>query len=462
MKYGSLLIFFGASLAFAQESKNVQIKNVQLQKMSLSLEQAEKQAVENSPNLKSAAASKDAAASQALTSKSLLWPRLSIDGYYFYQTEVPEANLGFGKVPFGTHDNYALGPVLSYTLFDGGRDRKAFNSLNALGEAREADYEARRAQLKLNLRVIYFRVQQALKNLALTADALRLSLAQNRDIDLRFKAGAASRLDQISSHKDTLSYQMRFNQAQTDLARTLRDLFALIGTGEGLDTTRPVSAEVSHRLPQRVEPPTLVIDLDQVEQTLKQFTSRESEKPASDHPEIVSLQKSEEASRYAAESARGGYWPKLQLQAKSQILYPNLVIPEQAHQNTLGVNLSFPIFEGNLTPHQISQRTSEAMATAFQREQRRSDFDRDWLKIQNVLTNLRRQQKISQQNVEESHQIEKLTYDSYRSGRVRFLDVQSANFRLLEAQVDSAQIDQQILEQTANLEYLAENIQHEK
>ena len=57
--------------------------------------------------------------------------------------------------------------------------------------------------------------------------------------------------------------------------------------------------------------------------------------------------------------------------------------------------------------------------------------------------------------MQESQQIEKLTYDTYRGGRARFLYVQSANLRLLEAQVNAAEIDHQILEQTANLEYLS-------
>lgn len=427
----------------------------QAQRVSLSLEQAETQALESSPALKAAAASREGASAQALSSKASLWPRLSIDGYYFYQTNVPEKDMGFGKLVFGTHDNYALGPVISYTLYDGGRERKTFNSLSALGEARGADYETRRAQLRLNLRITYFRVQRALKNLAFTADALRLSMAQNHDIDLRTKAGAASRLDQILSHKESLTYQMRFNQAQTELGGALRDLFVLVGGVETYDTARPVSADVLRRLPPGVESPTLVVDLDLPEQTLAKFAKADRQKPPGDHPEMVALQKMEEASRFAADSARGGYWPRIQLQAKSQWIYPNFVIPEQANQNTLGVNVSFPIFEGNLTPNQVSQKSSEALAASYQREQRRQDFDRDWVKIHDVLSNLQRQQKISQQNVQESQQIEKLTYDSYRSGRARYLDVQSANLRLLEAQMNATELDHQILEQTANLEYLS-------
>jgi outer membrane protein TolC len=302
-------------------------------------------------------------------------------------------------------------------------------------------------------------VQLALKSLQLTADSLNLALAQSHDIELRFRAGAASRLDQISAHKDTLSYQMKFNQVQADLARELRDLFALTGDGEKQDTARPVPGDLAKKLPPGVAAPTLVIDLELPEKTLSRFSQKEKdqekEKPSSRHPELVSLEKSEEASRFAIESVRGGYWPRIQLQAKAQIIYPNVVLPEQANQNTLGINLSFPIFEGALTQNQLSQRSREALAVSFQKAQRQLEFDRDWQKIQNALANLRRQQHLNQQSAQETQQIGKLTYNSYRNGRGRFLDVQAANFRLLEVQVNAAEIDQQILEQTANLDYLS-------
>ncbi|WP_413289996.1 TolC family protein [Bdellovibrio sp. HCB337] len=433
------------------------------QVFSLTLEQAEEQAFRTSPALKSAQASSEAAASQAMVSKSFLWPRISLDGTYYYQSNVPEADMGpVGTIKFGTHNNYFIGPVLSYTLFDGGQSRNNFESFLAVNEARRADYQARQAQLRLNLRVSYFRVQLALKSLMLTADALKLAQAQSHDIDVRFRAGASSRLDQVSANKDMLSYQMRFNQAQGDLGRALRDLFSLTGGGETLDTSRPIPNELTRNIPAGVESPSLVVQLDTPEKSLEKVLGRTGNEPALNHPELVSLEKITQASQQAAESAKGGYWPLLQLQAKAQWIYPNLVIPEQAWQNTLGVNLVFPLFEGNLTPNQVSQRNSEALASDFQRQQRQVDFQKDWRKIQDGLENLKRQQKINQQTVKQSHEIEKLTYQAYRSGRVRFLDVQSANFRLLESQVNAAEIDHQILEQNANLEYLASQAEDQR
>lgn len=433
---------------------------VHAQVFSLTLEQAEERAFKNSSTLKGAQASVDVASSQAQVSKSVLWPRLSLEAFYFYQSNVPEKDMGpIGTVPFGTHDNYAIGPMLSYTLFDGGKDHKTYDSFKALSEARKADYQARVAQFRLNLRVSYYRVLLASKALLLITDSLKLALAQSHDIDLRFRAGTASRLDQISAHKDQLSYQLRFNQAQTNLGRALRDLLSLVGEDEKWDTSRPIPSELLRKTPSVVEPPSLVVQLDSTEKILQVVVKKEKATLAQNHPELVSLEKTAQASRSAVQSAEGGYWPKIQIYAKSQLIYPNVVIPEQTQQNIFGVALNLPLFEGTLTPKQSSQRRSEALVADLQREQKRRDFIRDWNKIRDGLINLKRQQKINQQNVAESKKIERLTYESYRSGRVRFLDVQSANFRLLEAQVNAVEIDHQILEQTASLEYLSSKVE---
>jgi outer membrane protein len=438
----------------------------QTPRFSLSLSQAEEQTLQKSPALKAALASSEAASFQALTAKSPLWPRLSLEGSYFYLSNVPEKDLGpLGVVAFGSHSNYAVGPMLSYTLFDGGRDRGQFESLKALSEARKADAQNRVSQLRLALRVGYYRVQLAARTLILTANSLKLAQAHSYDIDNRFRAGAASRLDQISAHKEQLSYQLRFNQAQTQLGVALNDLFSLTGHEEVLNTSRPVPEELLRNIPSGTDPPTLVIQVDTIEKSLEKIGGKQSENFSLQHPELLSLEKAAEASRSAAESARGGYWPKLQIYAKSQLIYPNLIIPEQVQQNTLGINLSLPLFEGRLTPNQTSQRNSEAIAADQMREQKRRDFERDWRKLRDNLENLQRQRKINQQNVSESKLIEKLTYDTYRSGRARFLDVQSANFRLLEAEMAAAEVDQQILEQSAQLEYLsgqAEDKSYEK
>jgi hypothetical protein len=135
--------------------------------------------------------------------------------------------------------------------------------------------------------------------LELTVDSLRLSLAQDKDIEMRYKAGAASRLDEVQAKRDVLSYQLKFRQAQADLAGSFRDLLALEGNTQVLDTSCPVSPAVEEKLPQGIEVPTVRIDLDSLEGSLSALSAKDSEFSFSglNHPEVMSLQSQADASR---------------------------------------------------------------------------------------------------------------------------------------------------------------------
>ncbi len=166
------------------------------------LPQALRDAREKSSNLKAFSSSAQAAQHQADSAGAALYPNLSVQGSYFYQTEVPSLTLGpVGPVSFGTNSNYSVGPVLSYTLFDGGKIRDNAKSHDLLAKARETNTATQEKQMELSVRQAYFRVQYALKQLVLTSDLLKLSSAQSRDIDLRFHAGSSSKLDQIQARR---------------------------------------------------------------------------------------------------------------------------------------------------------------------------------------------------------------------------------------------------------------------
>jgi outer membrane protein TolC len=74
-----------------------------------SLTDAEQRAETLSPTLKAQAAIVESANAGADSTKSALLPNLSLQGSYFYQTEVPEENIGpLGTLQFGSHNNYAI------------------------------------------------------------------------------------------------------------------------------------------------------------------------------------------------------------------------------------------------------------------------------------------------------------------------------------------------------------------
>ena len=348
-----------------------------------------------------------------------------------------------------------MGPALYYTLFDGGQARRQWKSNENLAKARAEDFRANEKQLRLSLRLAYFKLQYSLRNLMAVADSLKLSQAQEHDIHIRFQAGASSRLDSVNSRRQTISDLLKFRQAQNDLASAVRDLFALTGESQDYDTSRPVPRELSGDMPKGIDPATMVVDVEPIEKTVGNFGGRKISGPGQEHPEIKSLAYSVEASKLASDAATAILWPKLQFSARAEYMYPNLVFPDTVQQNIFTVNLTMPLFEFDMTRNLASQHLKESMANEYQRQQKLVDFSRDWHKQKDLLASLRSQELLSEENAKEAGEAARLTYQSYKVGKKEYLDVESADVQLLEAQVNAAQVQTNILNTMAQLDFLS-------
>ncbi|MHA0111990.1 TolC family protein, partial [Klebsiella pneumoniae] len=64
------------------------------------------------------------------------------------------------------------------------------------------------------------------------------------------------------------------------------------------------------------------------------------------HPTLVALSKLGDAERLAAESKDNELMPTIQLFAKSAYEYPNGPLDERVWQNSYGLSVSMPIFDG--------------------------------------------------------------------------------------------------------------------
>ena len=384
---------------------------------------------------------------------------MSFQANYFYQTEVPSKAIGnLGVINFGNHNNYGIGPVLTYTVFDNHKTSKSAESYNFMAMSKKTNYLVQKKKLELKLRQVYFRSQYALRELTLTAKALKTSAAQERDINIKLRAGSSSQLDQTEARRDVISYQLKYRQAQTQLTNFLRELISLTGVGDGLDTSGPVPNELFSEIPKGGGDPTLRIILDPIESTVNKFSilikANNRNAPTDVHPELQTLNEQTESYRLASESEKSGLWPKIQFQANSQYIYPDAIIQKSIIQNTIGVTLSMPLYEGEATRSRSATKLNEAISNEYLKKQRLSDLVQDFSKAWDMVISLRSQKVLSEQSVRDAQVVEHLTYQSYKAGKIRYLDVQDANLKLLEAEVIYAQIESSLLNEIAMLDYL--------
>ena len=244
------------------------------------------------------------------------------------------------------------------------------------------------------------------------------------------------------------------------MASYLQELIALTGVGQELNTAKSVPNILLSDMPEGVETPTVRVSLDSLESTLEKISpTQDSYKkfsaPTEEHFEMQVFTHEAASSRMASESEKAGVWPKVQLQAKSQYIYPDVVIPKNIIQNTIGVTLSVPFYEGDASKSRSALKLNEALSSEFLKKQKLSDLTRDFIRARDSISSLLMQRSVSLQSVQDARMVESLTFQSYKNGKIRYLDVQDANLKLLEAEVSYAQIQSKILMETAVLSYLS-------
>lgn len=412
----------------------------------ISLKDTEQWALKSSYSVKALEAEGDAIGNKMTAQRSLLFPKISFDATYRYLSEVPELNFpGGAKAAFGDNQNYSVGPILTWTVWDFGSVRKAVKGIESQGTSKKHEKNLADRQILLSARLAYFKIQLRTEQMRLVGNSLKLAESQYRDIQNRIKAGSANHIDLLSSHKEVLNFKLQYRQIQSDLSSDIRDLYALIGKNDSNDVS-------------------LSIEVDSIQSSLKELSAKYGnnqldEAKLGQHPLIKMHTANMESNRLIAESFKANQLPKLSLFLKSSLDYPNGPVLEQIQQNTIGVALSMPLYEGGKSSNESAEKQNLARAFENRQNQARVDIIRDWNKAKDQLNGLRDKSGIYKNSVSESLEHAKLVYSSYRAGKTSFLEVQTANLHALETRVQSTTNDVQMLIQLAYLASISEGLE---
>jgi outer membrane protein TolC len=415
--------------------------------LTLTRAEAEQDALRNSEQIKSFAERTHAAQEQTDAQYSLLFPRITFDARYSYLTYIPEIPVFGDSFAFGAHNNYAYGPVLTYTLWDTFAARKAYQGFSALTEARDQERRREALRLLLETRSDYVRVQESLEELRAVRDSLDLARSQNSYITKRTKAGGATQLDRVESERAIISYEIQFAQKQAVLSSAIQDLLA-----RTRDRDVP---DLSHPGPAGMENISLEVNFDSLQKTLDEVKDLLIPPPDESHPSIQSQELLARSAELQGASIKAGIFPVIQLRGGVHLQYPNPPVIEQKNQNQIALVASMPLFEMNRTYHLSEEKLREADSARYQEGQIRIDLHRDFGKGQDLLTSLLNQQKLAAQDVVKSSESARMYYDQYKGGIVNLIDVQAADNRALLSKVNKARIDAQIINQVDQLRALS-------
>ena len=418
----------------------------------LPLETAQQLSLAYSPELKALKADETSLVKRADAGLAPGRPSLSFDASYSRLSEVSRLSLpvpGNRSIQFGDYYAYTLGPSFNWMFWDFGSTRFNYESAGSLALSKASDIDGLKSRIVLESRLAYFKIKLALDQTVLIGESRRLAEAQYNDIKLRYEAGAANRMDMLSSRAELLNRAMQFSQARAELAGAARDFFYQAGMEKKADLSYPADGRLKALLAKDEPPPTILIEMDATEKLMLLMTATALSGPSSSHPALMAFSEAGRSFEQARKALEAGRYPRFQLFAKSYLAYPNGAILKQYSQNVLGVGLNLPVFEGWRVTREIEARSADIDSVKARKDRAADSLSLSWEKAQDQLNSLKVQASINTDTLNTAAELETLTYDSYKAGRSTFLEVQNANLKALDAKIQAARTDIQILNQLA-------------
>ena len=401
----------------------------------LAISEIENSAREYSPRLKSLISEQKAARERAAAQKTQFYPKLFLDGSYKYNSNVPQIELplaGFKPIQFGDNANYSIGPAASWTLWDAGVMGNAYRSAYTAAEAKNDEVETVRRKVILEARESYFQATLAGEQVKLYTDALKLAQAQYDDIKINVQAGTKNLVDELQSHQEVLTRMRQLRQSKADTVSALVDLSAVTGKDY-------------HEA-----------EFESMDNMLLRFEPFITLKLNKNHPSLAAYTKIAESTEYLRRASEAARWPKLMLSAKSSLDYPNGMKLESCNQNAVGATVNWTLFESGASRNRIKENEDIKAARLNSGEQALADISRQWDKNMEQVRSLEDQRQLNEISVAETDRLAQIIYKTYKTGSISFLEVENANFKALEAKIQSARTKVQILMSLAILADMAE------
>jgi len=439
------------------EAENV---SFQSPKWSVTLQGAEEAVLRRSPSVAAAKFDRLSAEKSAAAQETSLLPQVGADGYLKYIDQLSTMSILPGHpIVMGEHQNWSAGLSASWTVWDWGSLRSAWKSAGAVTSQKSEALRLTQRQALLAVRSAYLQVRLAREQVRLLGDSLLLAQSQQKDVEARVEAGTAGQLDLSSARQETLSRRRGLREARASLAGSLRDLADLTGESPTADPSLPLDEVTAAKPPQDIDKPTLILEMEPEETVRGRLTEalpalELSLKNSAAQPQIQQWTDAVEAARRQASSAKASMLPKIQVTGRASYDYPNQFAPVTVQQNTAMVSASMPIFDWGRSLKQASAAKAQADAAEARRAQAQADWERDLAKADDQYKALQDEAALDHQSSVEADDFAKLVRDSYRAGRSTYLEVESADLKSLQAQVQSARTHVQVLLQAAVLKSL--------
>lgn len=395
--------------------------------LSVTLDEAVRTGLRNSPGLRRARANVREAETQETGAMGDFLPDLSLS-YGFSDASTGRLDPTGQAITTTSFDTQLTGSI---DLLDGLRRFNELDNAEMQVTAQRATFEQRRYELMLQVKRAFFDAVAARERIRVEQDRVERQREQLEFVRQQIELGQATRADSLSSRVNLNDARLALLNARND-ARAAQ--FAL---AEAMGVKQRVAPAEQAAL----EPDTLELDRDRL------MTMAEEQAPR-----VRSARRSADAAESSVDAQKSSFAPSLQL--SGGWAWQNADFPPKDRSWSLQLRGSLPLFDG--FQRETGVAAAQARADAAEAQVRsevlavRSEVDDAYSQMQTALAGL----ELARESVELSRENLRVARQRYRLGANTILELQQAQIDLQQAEVDliQRQFDYQVAE--ARLESL--------
>jgi len=398
--------------------------------MSWSLADAIQYGLDHSPDLAVAASQrveKEEARAEVFSS---FLPDLAFEGGYMYMDNVPRIPVNFTVDPpgsqtppfeiyrealVGAQDNFKAKLTLNQLLFASGKVYYAHRAAKGQIESAREQEQALKIKVAERIAEACNGVLVANSAAAVQREALAAAQAHLQQVQDRFQAGAATRLERLRSQVEVSNLEPRVTEADKGIQIALTQLRRATGLSDGTDLVLVDSLEAT------VEP----VDEE-----------REFDRASRLRPELAALAHLKGAAEDQALAQRGAMLPTVALSGTFGYEKPYFAITEWEQNWTVGVGVKVPIFDGFEAYHGMRKARASAETLARSAVQTHADVQTE---VQTALLDLHEAAVrigTTRENLERVQEMLGVAEGSYRAGAATSLEVLDAQLAATTARLD--------------------------
>lgn len=398
---GLVLIAFVSTPALAQSDQN------------LTLQDAEKIAIENHPKVQAAMHLATAVKAQVTQARSAYYPMIygSLTGADAeYNSRVAAGALNNPII----YDRYANGVSLSQLVTDFGRTRELVKSANFHAQAQQENVVTSRADVLLQVDQAYFGALKAQAVLTVAGETLKERQLVADQVSELAKNKIKSGLDVSFANVALAQAQLFLIQAQNDLQASFAELSTALGYSDR--RTFHLSEE-----PLPDAPPSDVTDL--IQQALI------------DRPELVSQRFDLSSAKSYATAERDLWFPTISAFGTAGVV-PVGQEPLAQHYAAAGFNVNIPLFNGFLYTALWTEANSQAQAQEQYLRDLQNRVIQDVLKAWLSANSAYQRLAVTDQLLNQANKALDLAQSRYKLGLSSIVELSQAQLNQTQAQIE--------------------------